>query len=163
MPSCKEYLYYYYNRGNRGTERFSIFSHAVQPEWGAERQAVEPGSSPRAVVGRIKYAYNNACFTESHNKCQLPLQVLCPLAPTLGSLLGPDGCCVYVKRLLLSSSHTAASSAPLGTQPCSTTNSIHSILALFSGQLSARLSPRMAGTSGLSWLRSPQRTGNAAV
>lgn len=89
MPSCKEYLYYYYNRGNRGTERFSIFSHIVQPEWGAERQAVEPGSSPRAVVGRIKYAYNNACFTESHNKCQLPLQVLCPPTPTLGSLLGP--------------------------------------------------------------------------
>lgn len=164
MPSCKEYLCYYHNRGNRGTERCSIFSHVVQPEWGAERQAVEPGSRPRAVVGRIKCAYNNACFTESHNKCQLPLQVLCPPTPTLlEACLVPDGCCVYVKRPLLSSSHTALSSAPLGTQPCSTTDSIHSILALFSGQLSARLFPRMAGTSGLCWLRSPQRTGNAAV
>lgn len=85
------------------------------------------------------------------------------LPQLLEACLVPDGCCVYVKRPLLSSSHTAASSAPLGTQPCSTTDSIHSILALFSGQLSARLFPRMAGTSGLCWLRSPQRTGNAAV
>lgn len=92
-----------------------------------------------------------------HYKCYALLPQL------LEAYLVPDGCCVYVKRLLLSSSHTAASSAPLGTQPCSTTNSIHSILALFSGQLSACLSPRMAGTSGLSWLRSPQRTGNTAV
>lgn len=163
MPCCKKYLYYYYNRGNRGTERFSIFSHAVQPEWGAERQAVEPGSSLVQLLEGLNMLITMPALQKATISLSCCYKCYALLPQLLEAYLVPDGGCVYVKKLFLRSSHTAASSAPLGTQPCSTTNSIHSILALFSGQLSACLSPWMAGTSGLSWLRSPQRIGNAAV